>query len=61
VPALALFGIMIAGLINETWPTLTLMGVVYLFAMPWSVVHYNKKKASLARGVKDPDDLDPDD
>jgi CDP-diacylglycerol--serine O-phosphatidyltransferase len=61
VPALALFGIMIAGLINETWPTLTLMGVVYLFAMPWSVAHYNKKKASLARGVKDPDDLDPDD
>jgi CDP-diacylglycerol--serine O-phosphatidyltransferase len=61
VPALALFGIMIAGLINETWPTLTLMGVTYLFAMPWSVLHYNKKKASLARGVKDPDDLDADD
>ncbi|MCE9507880.1 MAG: phosphatidylcholine/phosphatidylserine synthase [Alphaproteobacteria bacterium] len=61
VPALALFGIMIAGLINETWPTLTLMGVAYLLAMPWSVVHYNKKKASLAQGLKDPDDLDPDD
>jgi len=61
VPALGLFGILIAGLINETWPTLTLMGILYLLAMPWSVLHYNKKKASLARGVKDPDDIDHDD
>jgi len=61
VPALALFGILIAGLINETWPTLTLLGVGYLLAMPWSVSHYNKKKKSLEQGVKDPDDLDTDD
>lgn len=61
VPALALFGILIAGLINETWPTLTLMGVLYLFSLPWSVQHYNKKKKLLAQGLKDPDDLDHDD
>jgi hypothetical protein len=61
VPALAVFGILIAGLINETWPTLTILGILYLLSLPWSVVHYNKKKASLAQGVKDPDDLDQDD
>ncbi len=61
VPALAIFGIMIAGLINEPWPTLTLMGVVYLLSMLWSVRHYAEKKKSLAQGVKDPDDLDHDD
>lgn len=60
VPALALFGILIAGIINETWPTLTLMGVLYLFSLPWSVRHYDKKKNSLAQGLKDPDDLDHD-
>lgn len=61
VPALAVFGIFIAGLINETWPTLTLIGVLYLLSLPWSVRHYEKKKKSLADGVKDPDDLDGDD
>lgn len=61
VPALAVFGILIAGLINETWPTLTLIAVFYLLAMPWSVRHYNKKKLFLEQGVKDPDDLDTDD
>ena len=60
VPTLALFGIMIAGLINEPWPTLTLMGVAYLLSMPWSVRHYDRKKKSLAQGIKDPDDLDHD-
>jgi CDP-diacylglycerol--serine O-phosphatidyltransferase len=61
VPALAVFGILIAALINETWPTLTLLAIVYLLSMPWSVIHYKKKKISIARGVKDPDDLDQDD
>jgi CDP-diacylglycerol--serine O-phosphatidyltransferase len=61
VPALGIFAMLIAGLINETWPTLTLMGAGYLFSIPWSVRHYNKKKASLAEGLKDPDDLEHDD
>lgn len=61
VPALALFGILIAGLINETWPTLTLFGVAYLLSLPWSLYHYAEKKKSLAKGLKDPDDLDHDD
>jgi CDP-diacylglycerol--serine O-phosphatidyltransferase len=60
VLALAVFGILIAGLINEPWPTLTFMGVVYLFSIPWSVRHYNRKEKSLAQGIKDPDDLDQD-
>lgn len=60
VLALAVFGIMIAGLINEPWPTLTFMGVVYLISIPWSVRHYRRKKKSLAQGIKDPDDLDHD-
>lgn len=60
VPALALISILIAGLINETWPTLTFMGVTYLLAMPWSVRHYARKKSSLEQGIRDPDDLDTD-
>ncbi len=60
VPALAIFGILLAGLINETWPTLTFMGAAYLFSMPWSVKHYARKKKSLAQGIKDPDDIDHD-
>jgi CDP-diacylglycerol--serine O-phosphatidyltransferase len=59
VPALALFGILLAGLINLTWPTLTLMGVVYLFLMPVGVRHYKKRAAAYAAGSKeDPDDAD---
>lgn len=61
VPALGLFAIMIAGLINDPWPTLTLMGVIYLVMMPFSVRHYNRKSAALAAGQKDPDDHDQDD
>jgi CDP-diacylglycerol--serine O-phosphatidyltransferase len=61
VPALAIFGILIAGLINEPWPTLTFFGVVYLFSLPWSVRHYAQKKKFLAQGVRDPDDIDHDD
>lgn len=60
VPALGVFGILIAGLINVTWPTLTLIAVCYLLSLPWSVSHYNKKKRALAEGVSDPDDLDTD-
>lgn len=60
VPTLAVFGILIAGLINETWPTLTFFGVVYLLTMPFSVRHYARKKKSIAQGIRDPDDIDAD-
>ncbi len=60
VPALAVFGILISGLINETWPTLTFLCVIYLLAMPVSVRHYARKKLSLEQGIDDPDD-DSDD
>jgi CDP-diacylglycerol---serine O-phosphatidyltransferase len=59
-PVLAFAGILIICLINEPWPTLTLMGVVYLLAMPTGLWHYSKKAAALAKGVKDPDDNDED-
>lgn len=59
-PVLALAAIMIAGLINEPWPTLTLMGIVYLFAMPFGVRHYNKKARAIAEGKADPDDAAED-
>lgn len=61
VPALALFGTLIVGLINMTWPTLTLMGVVYLLMMPFGVRHHHKKQQALAAGQTDPDDFDTDD
>jgi len=56
--ALAVFGIILSGLINNTWLTLTFLGVVYLIMMPLSVLHYNKKKRSLALGIEDPEDSD---
>lgn len=59
-PVLALAAILIAGLINEPWPTLTLMGIVYLLAMPFGVRHYSKKARALAEGKSDPDDADGD-
>ena len=43
-----LIAIVLAGLINDTWPTLTLMGVVYLLAMPFGVRHYQKRAAAYA-------------
>jgi CDP-diacylglycerol--serine O-phosphatidyltransferase len=61
VLALAGFSLMIAGLFNAPWPTLTLMGTGYLFLIPWSVRHYERKKKSLAQGERDPDDIDHDD
>lgn len=56
VPMMALFCALIAGLINEPWPTLSLMGVIYLLTIPLAVRHHARKKAALAQGLKDPDD-----
>ena len=63
VIALAVFAIIVSGLINNTWPTLTFIGVVYLLMLPFSVIHYNKKVKSLSQGINDPEDDDdePDD
>ena len=58
-PVLALFAILIAGLINEPWPTLTIMGIVYLLMLPLGLRHYNRKVKALAEGIKEPDD-DPE-
>ena len=57
-PALGLFTILIASIINEPWPTLTILGAIYLFAMPFGVRHSNRKAQALAEGRRDPDDHD---
>lgn len=49
-PALAIFGILITSLINEPWPTLVLLAVVYLFMMPFSVRHYATQEKAVAQG-----------
>lgn len=56
VPALGVFGLLVAGLINDPWPTLALLGGAYLVSLPFGVMHYNRKQKSLAAGHKDPDD-----
>lgn len=60
VPVLAVFAILLAGLINETWLTLTLMGVVYLLLLPLGVIHHARKQKALDAGVHDPDDHETD-
>ena len=49
VPLLAVFGLMIAGLINAPWPTLALMGLIYALSIPAASLHYliAKKKLRL--------------
>ena len=61
IPALALVTVMIAGLINDTWPTLTLMGIIYVAVLPYSSLHYRRKERALALGQKDPEDFESDD
>ena len=58
---LAFFCILIANLITETWPTLTLLAAGYLISLPFGMRHYNRKVAALHAGEKDPDDQDSDD
>lgn len=57
-PLLVAFCVLIAGLINDPWPTLTLMGVVYLLGLPLGILHYKKKAAAFAKGEKDPEEED---
>lgn len=46
VPLLAVFGLLIAGLIHATWITLTLMGVIYGLSIPLAVLTaYRQKNA----------------
>ncbi len=58
VPALAIFSIVIVGLINAPWPTLTVLALIYLVLLPFGMMHYARKKKSLAQGHNDPDDSD---
>jgi CDP-diacylglycerol--serine O-phosphatidyltransferase len=56
VPALALFGILIASLLNNLWPTMTLIGVAYLFSLPFGLMHYQRRKRAAEQGTRDTDD-----
>lgn len=60
VPFLGVFALLLAGLINETWLTLTLMGIVYLLLLPLGVIHHARKSRALASGQLDPLDHDDD-
>jgi CDP-diacylglycerol--serine O-phosphatidyltransferase len=60
IVALAVFCILLACLINDTWPTLTLLAAVYLAAMPLGLYYYNRKAAALHAGEKDPDEDEQD-
>lgn len=40
VPALAIFGLMAAGLINAPWPTLLIIASVYIMLIPFGILHY---------------------
>lgn len=53
VPALAVFGILVACLFNDPWPTLSVVGVVYLLSLPFGIQIYNRKSAQ--HGAEDHD------
>ena len=55
IPALAVFGLFVAGLINNTWQTLTLMGIVYLILIPISMRHHQKHTKRLASTAQNND------
>jgi len=61
VPALAVFTMILAGLINETWPTLTFIGIAYLLFLPFGVRHHYKKVKNLRLGIAKGEDIDDDD
>ncbi len=58
--ALAIFCILIASLLADPWATLSLLSAIYLGALPFGLLHYNRKAAALSAGEKDPDDQDTD-
>ena len=58
--ALAGFCILIASLLADHWMTLSLLAALYLGALPFGLMHYNRKAAALSAGEKDPDDQDSD-
>lgn len=58
IPALGLFALFVAGLINDPWPTLALLGMGYVAALPFGVVHYDRKRKSLADGHAEDDETD---
>ncbi len=54
-PALGFFALLFISLINEPWPTLTLLGAIYIAGIPLSIIHYRrtKKKCAAALSVDD--------
>ena len=60
--AVAFLGLCIAALISEPWTTLLVVGFLYIFSLPITVIHYHRRKA--AEAAKDlttaPARSDPD-
>ena len=48
VPLMLMIGISIAGVIVFTWETLLAIAVIYMLTLPFSWLHYRRKKASMA-------------
>jgi CDP-diacylglycerol--serine O-phosphatidyltransferase len=61
VPALGVFGLLVAGLINDPWPTLTLLALAYIVSIPFGILHYARKEKALSQGENDPEDSEHDD
>lgn len=60
VPFLGIFALLLAGLINETWPTLTLLLVTYLLLLPFGMLHYKQVHDALTQGGTLPEDVEID-
>lgn len=67
MPMLGFAALLIAALIQATWPTLTLICIIYIASIPFAVMHFRKitreeqhdfDLAELALGVSEFDDVD---
>lgn len=61
VPFLGVFALLLAGLINETWPTLSLLIGAYLLLLPFGAIHYAQVKSRIDKGQHLPEDVELDD
>ena len=55
-PALAFFALLFISLINEPWPTLTLLGALYIAGIPLSIVHYGRARRKFTTATPVDDD-----
>jgi CDP-diacylglycerol---serine O-phosphatidyltransferase len=56
MPVLAFTALLLAALVNLTWPTLTLIGIAYMVSLPFSYMYFNAQK-KIHQGDSDEEDL----